>query len=139
MQTWWFWTSTNSTVMTELFYRAAGAILAPFRYAEREVQHMKEVAKEDMQALIGKAIKFALMGLVSLLFLMFLSITVAAALNASMNSAWAGFAIVTAFYLLAGIGLYIWKLAVDKKRSEKKERQVAQARTAAYNARTAAA
>ena len=42
--------------MSELFYKAAGAILAPFRYAEREVVHMKEVAKEDLQQFVANAI-----------------------------------------------------------------------------------
>ena len=107
--------------MTELFYKAAGAILAPFRYAEREVQHMKEVAKEDLQALAAKAIKLTLIGLVGLLFLLFLSITVATAINAAYDSAFAGFAIVSGFYLLAGVGLYIWKVISEKKRAGEKE------------------
>ena len=112
--------------MTELFYKAAGAILAPFRYAEREVQHMKEVAKEDLQALAGKAIKLTLIGLVGLFFILFLSITVAAAINDAMNSAFAGFAVVSGFYLLVGVGLYIWKVIAEKKRAEEKEQIVLQ-------------
>jgi hypothetical protein len=102
--------------MSELFYKAAGAILAPFRYAEREVQHMKETAKEDVQALIANAIKFTLIGVAALLFLLFISITAAAAINESSDSAYLGWAIVAGFYLLIGLGLYLWKQASDKKK-----------------------
>jgi hypothetical protein len=102
--------------MSELFYKAAGAILAPFRYAEREVKHMKEVAKEDLQALLANAIKLGMIGLVALLFLLFVSITAAAAINTATDSEVLGFAIVAGFYLLVGVGLYIWKQASDKKK-----------------------
>lgn len=102
--------------MTELFYKAAGAILAPFRYAEREVQHMKENAKEDLQTLLANAIKIALLSVVSLLFLLFISITAAAAINESTGNAYLGWLIVAGFYLIVGIGLYIWKETSDKKK-----------------------
>lgn len=102
--------------MSELFYRAAGAILAPFRYAEREVLHMKDVAKEDIQAFIANLIKLALISVASLLFLLFISITVAAAINDSANSSYLGWAVVAGFYLLTGIGLYLWKEATREKK-----------------------
>lgn len=102
--------------MSELFYRAAGAVLAPFRYAEREVQHMKEVAKEDMQMYIAKAIKFSIMGIAALLFLLFLSIMIAAWINQAMDSNVAGFAIVAGFYLLVGVAVYVMNQAADKKK-----------------------
>ncbi len=101
--------------MSELFYKAAGAVLAPFRYAEREVNHMKEVAKEDLQFFLANMIKLVSMALVGLLFLLFLSITLANLLNAKMNSPYLGYAIVTGFYLLTGLGLYIWKKVTEKK------------------------
>ena len=104
--------------MSELFYRAAGAILAPFRYAEREVQHMKEVAKEDIQEFIANMIKLTLISVVSLLCLLFISITVAAAINDSADSSYLGWAIVAGFYLVVGVGLYIWREATrDKKKT----------------------
>lgn len=102
--------------MTELFYKAAGAILAPFRYAEREVQNMKEIAKEDLQTLLATAIKIALLSVVSLLFLLFISVTAAAAINESTGNAYLGWLIVAGFYLVVGIGLYIWKEASEKKK-----------------------
>lgn len=111
--------------MSELFYRAAGAILAPFRYAEREVKHMKEEAKEDLQAFVANLIKLVLIGIVSLLFLLFISITAAAAINDSTDSGFLGWAIVAGFYLLVGLGLYIWKEATDndKKKSAENTRK----------------
>jgi hypothetical protein len=109
--------------MSELFYKAAGAILAPFRYAEREVQQMKETAKEDLQAFIANLIKLALIAVVSLLFLLFISITAAAAINESSNNGFIGWAIVAGFYLLVGIGLYIWKEVAEKKKEASDERR----------------
>ncbi len=104
--------------MSELFYKAAGAILAPFRYAEREVVHMKEVAKEDLQQFVANAIKMVVIGIASFLFLLFLSITAATAINEKTESLFLGYAIVAGFYLLVGLGLYIWKQASDKKEKE---------------------
>lgn len=101
--------------MSELFYKAAGAILAPFRYAEREVVHMKEVAKEDLQLFIANAIKMVILALASLLFLLFLSIMAANLINEKTESLYLGYAVVAGFYLLVGIGLYIWKQASEKK------------------------
>jgi hypothetical protein len=98
-----------------LFYKAAGAVLAPFRYAEREVNHMKEVAKEDLQAFMANAIKLVAIGIVAFLFLLFGSITAATAINVSMESEYMGYLIVAGFYLIAAVVLYIWKLSADKK------------------------
>jgi nicotinamide riboside transporter PnuC len=106
-------TPFNEDLMSELFYKAAGAILAPFRYAEREVQSMKTEAKEDLQAFVANLIKLVLISVVSLLFLLFISITAAAVINDSMDSGFLGWAIVAGFYLVTGIGLYIWKEATD--------------------------
>lgn len=106
--------------MTALFYKAAGAILAPFRYAEREVQQLKETAKEDLQTLVANAIKYVAMGLVGLLFLVFLSTAAAWGLNEAMDSSYMGHLIVAGFYLLVGVGLYIWKSVADKRREEEK-------------------
>lgn len=100
--------------MSELFYKAAGAILAPFRYAEREVNYIKEVAKEDVQAFMANVVKMILIGAVGFLFLMFLSIMAANWINQAMESEFLGYAIVAGFYLLVTIGLYIWKAAADK-------------------------
>ncbi len=104
--------------MTELFYRAAGAVLAPFRYAEREVEHLKEVAKEDLQAFMAKAIKMAIMGLAALFFLLFISIMAAALINRAMESDVAGWAIVAGFYLIiAGIVFAVKDTGDNKKKS----------------------
>jgi hypothetical protein len=98
-----------------LFYKAAGAILAPFRYAEREVNQMKAVAKEDLQAFMANAIKMAIIGVVGFLILLFGSIAAAAAINQSMESEYMGYLIVTGFYALVAVGLYVWKVSADKK------------------------
>jgi hypothetical protein len=101
--------------MSEMFYRAAGAILAPFRYAEREVKHMKENVKEDMQDLLASVIKIAVLAVTGLLFLLFISMTAAVALNNSIDSDYAGFAIVAGFYLIVAIVVFIMKQAGDHK------------------------
>lgn len=104
--------------MTELFYRAAGAIVAPFRYAEREARTLKEHVKEDIQTYVAMYLKLAVAGVAGLLFLLFISIAVANWINVAMASNVAGFVIVALFYLaIAGV-MYALKLADDKKKRE---------------------
>lgn len=103
------------------FYKAAGAVLAPFRYAEREVKEATEHLKEDAQEAVAKVFKLAVVALCSILFLLFISITAAMAINRSMQNDLAGFAIIAGFYLLIAIGVYVWKEAKeagDKKKHE---------------------
>ena len=102
--------------MNELFYKAAGLFVAPFRYAERKFQYIKEEAKEDIQALIANVIKLVSMGIAALLFLLFISIFLANLLNDALNNDYAGYAIVAGIYLLTTIGLYVAKEVSDNKR-----------------------
>lgn len=104
--------------MSELFYKAAGAIVAPFRYAEREAKALKEHVKEDVQAYVAIFLKLAVAGVAAVLFLLFISIALANWINNEMNSEVAGYAIVAAFYLLVAVFMYILKLADDKKKKE---------------------
>jgi hypothetical protein len=104
--------------MTELFYRAAGAIVAPFRYAEREAMALKEHVKEDVQTYVAIFLKLAVAGVAAVLFLLFISIAVANWINNSMDSQVAGFAIVAGFYLIVAVIMYILKLADDRKKKE---------------------
>lgn len=104
--------------MSELFYRAAGAVLAPFRYAEREAKALKEHVKEDIQTYIAIALKLAIAAVAGMLFLLFISIGVANWINNEMNSKVAGYAIVAAIYLIVAIIMYVLKLADDKKKRE---------------------
>ncbi|HEX8038463.1 MAG TPA: phage holin family protein [Chryseosolibacter sp.] len=102
--------------MSEFFYKAAGVLVAPFRYAEREAKALKEHVKEDIQAYVAVVLKLAAAGLAALLFLFFISIAVANWINQGMHSQIAGFAIVAAFYLLVAVVMYVLKLADDKKK-----------------------
>lgn len=104
--------------MTALFYKAAGTIIAPFRYAEREAMMMKEHVKEDIQTYVAIALKLAVAAIAATLFLLFISIAVANWINSAMDSNIAGFAIVAGFYLLVAATMYILKLADDKKKKE---------------------
>jgi amino acid transporter len=102
----------------DFFYKAGGAILAPFKYAQREINEAKEDLKEDAQEALSKAIKLVIIGVFSLFFIVFISITAATSINDAMDSAWAGFAIVAGFYLLLALGVYIWMKATAKKKHE---------------------
>ena len=106
-----------------LFYKAAGAVIAPFRFAKREVKNLKENLKEDAQEAIASLLKIGVVVICSLLFLLFLSITVAIAINRSMENDWAGFAIVAGFYLLVGVIMYIWN-ASEKHKMEHTKNQL---------------
>lgn len=104
--------------MSELFYKAAGVIVAPFRYAEREAKALKEHVKEDLQVYVAIFLKLVVAGVAAVLFLLFISIAVANWINIEMNSEVAGFAIVAAVYLLVAATMYILKLADDRKKKE---------------------
>lgn len=104
--------------MTALFYKAAGAIVAPFRYAEREAKALKEHVKEDVQAYVAIFLKLAVAGVAAILFLLFVSIAAANWINNEMNSDVAGFLIVAGVYLLLAATMYILKLADDRKKKE---------------------
>lgn len=104
--------------MSELFYKAAGAIVAPFRYAEREAKTLKENIKEDVQAFVAGLLKIAVIAIAGILFLLFISITIANAINKAMNSEVAGYAFVAGFYLLIAVIMYILKTADDKKKKQ---------------------
>jgi hypothetical protein len=104
--------------MNDLFYKAAGAMLAPFRYAEREVEHLKEMAKEDFQALVANVIKYTILIIAGLLSLLFISIMTAALINRNMNSEFLGYAFVGGFYLLIAVIVYISKEADYHKKKK---------------------
>lgn len=107
----------------DLFYKAAGAVIAPFRYAKREVKSLKENLKEDAQEAIASVLKLAVAAFCSVLFLIFLSVTIAILLNRAMDHDFAGFAIVAGFYLLAGVGMYFWN-ASEKHKMEHTKNQL---------------
>jgi CHASE3 domain sensor protein len=107
--------------MSELFYKAAGAIVAPFRYAEREAKALKEQVKEDIQAYVAIFLKLAIAGVAATLFLLFISIALANWINIELNSDIAGFAIVAGVYLIIAICMYVLKLSDDKSRKRKAE------------------
>lgn len=123
----------SKNMARNFFYKAAGAVLAPFRYAEREVKILKENLKEDAQEVIAKILKIAVMVFCSVLFLLFISITAAMVMNRALESEWAGFAIVAGFYLLAGMGVYIWKES-DKKNKNAHQHQQHQGKAVNVNA-----
>jgi hypothetical protein len=107
----------------DFFYKAAGAVIAPFRYAEREVKNLKENIKEDAQEAMAALLKMAVVAFCSLLFLLFISITAAVWLNRLMDHDLAGFAIVAGVYLLVGIIMYVWN-ASDKHKMEHTKNQL---------------
>jgi hypothetical protein len=111
--------------MKAIFYKAVGALVAPFRYAERKFQHAKEEAKEDIQAFIANAIKLISMGVAALLFLLFISIFLANVLNEALDSSFVGYAIVAGMYLLTAIGFYVAKEVSDNKRKVEENRKKA--------------
>ena len=102
----------------DFFYKAAGAVLAPFRYAQREIESAKENLKDDAKEAAANVLKIFVMSLCALFFLVFGSISAATAINASTESAWLGFASVAGFYLLLAIGVYIWKQTTRRKKEE---------------------
>jgi hypothetical protein len=122
---------TSKIMAMDFFYKAGGAILAPFKYAQREIKDAKEDWKEDAQEALAKVLKIAVMVVFSLFFVVFLSVTVAMSINESMDSAWLGFAIVSGFYLLLTVGVYVWTKTDKKKHEQHYKHQ--EAKTVATN------
>ncbi len=75
-------------------------------YVETRVELLKIEVKEDLAKSLSKAILYFLMTFMFTLFITFLSIAVALILSAHLGS-FAGFSIVSAFYLLAGFILLL--------------------------------
>ena len=88
------------------FLKAAATLITPVRYVEKGVEHLKENIREEAEEITANAIKFAIIGITALLFLIFFSVTLALFLNSVLDSTYLGFAIVTGVFLLAGIILY---------------------------------
>jgi hypothetical protein len=101
----------------DILYKIAGAVLAPFRYAQREIESAKENIKEDIRDAASDVLKIVIMIFCALFFLLFGSIAAANAINSTSNHAWLGFAIVAGFYLTLAIGVYVWKHATNKKKA----------------------
>jgi uncharacterized membrane protein YqjE len=99
----------------DFFYKAGGAILAPFKYAEREIKVAKENLEDEAKHAMANLLKMLVIGFLALLFLLFISVSAAMSINEAMDNAWAGFAMVAAFYLLMATGVYVWKKATEKK------------------------
>lgn len=77
-------------------------------YLETRVELLKIEVKEDLAKSLSKAILYFLMTSMFALFITFLSIAVALLLSAYLGS-FAAFSIVSAFYLLAGFILLLFR------------------------------
>jgi NhaP-type Na+/H+ or K+/H+ antiporter len=103
-------------MVMENFYKIVGAVLAPFRYAQREIENAKENLKEEARDAASNVLKIIAIVFCALFFLLFGSMSAAAAINSSSDSEWLGFAIVAGFYLAVTVGIYVWKNVTSKKK-----------------------
>ncbi|GEM_PF-3329661 len=87
----------------------------PGYYIRLEVERVKASAQEKLTEVISKLIIFAAIGLVALFVLVFLSITVGLLLNDALDSSFLGFLIVTGFYALVLIILFLVKNNFEKR------------------------
>lgn len=81
----------------------------PVTYLKIEIERVKGNVKHKISDIITKLVIFAALGLVSLLVLIFGSVTLGLYLNAVLESSFLGFLIVTAFYILILIILLVIK------------------------------
>lgn len=75
-------------------------------YVETRIAIIKAEAKDDIMKTMRAAMIFGAIAVLGLFFLLFLSLTIALALNAVLDSWFWGFAIVTGVYLVILIVLY---------------------------------
>lgn len=96
----------------------------PGYYIRVEVERIKASAQEKLTEVISKLIILAAIGLVALFVLVFLSITAGLLLNDALDSSFLGFLIVTGFYILVLIVLFLVKNNVEKKLLEMAKKSV---------------
>lgn len=75
-------------------------------YVETRIAIVKAEAKDDVMKAMRAAMIFGSIAVLGLFFLLFLSLTIALALNAVLDSWFWGFAIVTGVYLIILVVLY---------------------------------
>lgn len=78
-------------------------------YIETRIELVKLDVEEKMTYAIVKMVKLMIFGFASVLFLLFLSIAVAQALNTWLDSRFWGYMIVAFFYLAVLLILYFYK------------------------------
>lgn len=87
----------------------------PGYYIQMEIERIKSSAQEKVTEIISKVVIFAAIGLVALFVLVFLSVTVGLLLNDALDSSYLGFLIVTGFYILVLIILFLVKNHFERK------------------------
>ena len=75
-------------------------------YIETRIALVKAEAKDDVMKAMRAAIIYGTIAVLGLFFVLFLSLTIALALNAALDSRFWGFAIVTGLYLIMLLTLY---------------------------------
>lgn len=83
-------------------------------YVEARIELTKLELKEDAAKGLSKVLLFLLMGVVFMLFVVFISIAVAHLISKSVG-AFGGFAIVAGFYFLVSLLLYAFKDTIGEK------------------------
>lgn len=87
----------------------------PGYYVRMEVERIKASAQEKLTEVISKLVILVAIGLVALFVLIFLSVTVGLLLNDALDSSYLGFLIVTGFYVLVLIFLFLIKNNFEQK------------------------
>ena len=93
--------------IASFFLKTAAMMISPVRYVERGVENVKENIKEDIEGIIANVVKITVLILVGFAFLIFVSIMIANILNEALRSAYLGYAVVSGFYLLTLLILYV--------------------------------
>lgn len=87
----------------------------PGYYIRIEVERIKASAQEKLTEVISKLVILVAIGLVALFVLMFLSVTVGLLLNDALDSSYLGFLIVTGFYILVLVFLFLIKNHFERR------------------------
>jgi uncharacterized membrane protein YqjE len=86
-------------------------------YVESRIELTKIEIREEIAKALSKAALYILMGTVFILFVVFISVSLAHLIGKSIG-AFGGFAVVAGFYLLLGILLYAFRDAINDKLQE---------------------
>jgi uncharacterized membrane protein YqjE len=86
-------------------------------YVESRIELTKIEIREEIAKALSKAALYILMGTVFILFVVFISVSLAHLIGKSIG-AFGGFAVVAGFYLLLGLLLYAFRDAINDKLQE---------------------
>lgn len=95
--------------------KTVAVLISPVRYVGKGVEHVKDHVREDVEGMIARVMKLAVLLVTGFLFFLFFGLVVANLLNNAFESPYIGYVFVTGFYFVVLLVLLITKNLDSKK------------------------